>query len=157
MKELISSFSLQIVILAILYSTVLIFVALDLWSGVRKAKKRGEFRSSRGFRKTVEKIIKYYNMLLAVSVIDFLIILAAWELNFQISTNIPMLPVCSFIASIFIGFIELKSIYEKNEDKEKAKIIEAAELLVKIIKDKDNKDFADNIISIIKDSKNNND
>lgn len=157
MKELISSFSLQIVILAILYLTVLVFVALDLWSGIRKAKRRGEFRSSRGFRRTVEKVCKYYNMLIVVSVIDCLLILAAWEFNFQINSHLPTIPICTFIGAIFIGFIELKSIYEKNEEKEKAKMIEAAELLAKIIKDGEAKDVADNIISIIKQSKNNND
>lgn len=157
MKELISSFSLQIVILAILYLTVLVFVALDLWSGIRKAKCRGEFRSSRGFRRTVEKVCKYYNMLIVVSVIDCSLILAAWEFNFQINSNLPMIPICTFIAAIFIGFIELKSIYEKNEEKEKAKMLEAAELLAKIIKDGEAKDIADNIISIIKKSKGNND
>lgn len=147
------NFKLQIVILAILYFIVLVFVALDLWSGIRKARKRGEYRSSRGLRRTVEKISKYYNMLLVISLIDCLLILAAWELNIQISTHIPMLPFCTFVASIFIGFIELKSIYEKNETKEKARINEAAQLIAKILRDSNaNKEMLTNIINLISQS-----
>ena len=148
------NFKLQIVVVAILYFVVLVFVALDLWSGIRKARKRGEYRSSRGLRRTVEKISKYYNMLLVVSLIDCLLILAAWELNIQVSTHIPMLPFCTFVASIFIGFIELKSIYEKNEAKEKARIAETAEILAKLIKDNGgSKELASGLINLITQTK----
>ena len=39
-----------------LYMLVFMVVGADLWSGVRKAKRRGEVRSSYGFKRTVDKM-----------------------------------------------------------------------------------------------------
>ena len=52
-----------------LYMLVFMVVGADLWSGVRKAKRRGEVRSSYGFKRTVDKLARYYNLLIALSLI----------------------------------------------------------------------------------------
>ena len=72
----------QIVMLAVMYFLVLAAIFLDLWAGVRKAKIRGEFRSSFGLRKTVEKIGKYYNMIFVITVIDAMQMIAIAQINF---------------------------------------------------------------------------
>lgn len=58
------------------YILVFFAVMADLISGVRKAKKRGELRSSYGFRKTVDKLGKYYLPLFALTVVDFMQMMA---------------------------------------------------------------------------------
>ena len=133
---LIESFSGQLLMLTCIYLLVLVVIFLDLWSGIRKARQRGEFRSSYGLRKTVEKIAKYFNMLFVITIIDVIQMLAIYHLNPQVSFRLPTMPILTFLGAIFVGFIELKSIYEKAEDKDKGKYQDAAKLAGKIIADK---------------------
>lgn len=104
-------------ILFAIYVLVLLAIMADLWSGVRKAKKKGIARTSYGFRRTVEKLAKYYNALLALTVIDCMQMAAIWYLETYYNYKIPMIPIVTLIGAIGIGAIEVKSIYEKAEDK----------------------------------------
>ena len=49
----------QLMIVAVLYIVVILAIFFDLLAGIRKAKQRGEFRSSFGFRKTIDQILQY--------------------------------------------------------------------------------------------------
>ena len=40
--------------------TPLFFIAFDLWAGIRKAKQRSEKISSDGWKRTVNKVARYY-------------------------------------------------------------------------------------------------
>lgn len=104
-------------ILFAIYVLVLLAILADLWSGVRKAKKKGIARTSYGFRRTVEKLAKYYNALLALSVIDCMQMAAIWYLETYYNYKIPMIPIVTIGGAIGIAAIEVKSIYEKAEDK----------------------------------------
>ena len=53
---------------AFIYLCVFGAIVMDLWSGVRKARRRHELRMSNGYKRTVDKIARYYNMLLVVDV-----------------------------------------------------------------------------------------
>lgn len=143
----------QLLMLAVIYALILCVIFLDLWSGVRKAKARGECRNSFGFRKTVDKISKYFNMILVITIIDAVQMLAIWQLNQQITYNFPIIPILTFGGAIFVGFIELKSIYEKNEDKEKAKFQDAAKLASLILKNKDTKEALTAFMDYVKTEK----
>ncbi len=96
--------------LACIYSLVLVVIFLDLWAGIRKAKQRGEYRSSFGLRKTVEKVGKYYNMIFTITVIDAIQMLAISQINAQVKNQFPVIPFFTFLGAVFVGFIELKSI-----------------------------------------------
>ena len=61
--------------------TPLVFIGLDFWAGVRKAKKRGERITSDGWKRTLYKISKYYNMLIPLMIIDGMQITGFWYLN----------------------------------------------------------------------------
>jgi hypothetical protein len=119
----------QLPILAFIYIVVLIFVVLDLWAGVRKAKRAGEYTSSFGFRKTIEKLVKYLNLLLVITGVDVLQMMALYHY----STDTPRFPILTLIAAAFIGFIEGKSIFEKAEDKERAKVADAARIVQQVL------------------------
>jgi cytochrome c biogenesis protein CcdA len=129
LEDFLRSAETQLVMLALVYVLILAFIFLDLWAGVRKAKKKGVFRSSHGYRQTLEKIAKYYNAIFVLTVIDVVQMCAVYQLNYQCNSSIPQIPIMTFIGAIFIGFIELKSVYEKSEQKDKAKIADTAKLL----------------------------
>lgn len=108
--------------------TPLIFIALDYWAGIRKAKKRGEKIESNKMKRTAEKISKYYNCIFAMMVLDamqiagfiFLYLYDGWEAH--------TIPVFTFAACGFVAVIEIKSIYEPADAKESKEMKEVAEL-----------------------------
>lgn len=124
----------QITLIVVLYVAVILVVMLDLWSGLRKAKQLGQYRSSSGLRKTVDKLASYFNLLLVLTVIDVMLILSFYHLNPQLSFNVPLFPILTLIGAVFVGAIELKSIYEKANDKDKGRYQEAARLINEIMK-----------------------
>lgn len=117
-------------ILFILYMLVFMAISADLWSGLRKAKKRGEARTSYGLRITIDKLSRYYNLLIILTIIDAMQISGIWYLNTYYNYAIPIFPIITFIGSLGLGFIELKSIYEKAEDKEMGKAAKLASTLL---------------------------
>ena len=118
-----------------IYVLVLIAIMADLWAGVRKAKQNNIVRSSYGFKRTVDKIARYYNVLLALTVIDAMQMAAIWYLENYYGYKIPMFPVVTLVGAIGISLIEIKSIYEKAEDK--VRIENAAALAGKVVANKD--------------------
>ena len=139
----------QLVILFIIYILVAVAIFLDLWAGVRKAKARGEYRSSTGLRKTVAKFCSYYNMLLAITVIDILQMLVVGLLDFEYGYTVPVIPIITAVGASFIGFIEVKSIFENNADKERAKVQAAATDLHRLMKEDGAKDILATALEII--------
>lgn len=146
--------SLKAIFVAFAYTAVLILIFLDLWSGVRKAKANKEYISSHGFRRTVSKIARYFNMLLAVTVVDAVQMLAIFELTQNASSIIPIIPIFTILSAIFIGIIEIKSIYEKSDKKDKAKAAETAKIITEALKNADNKELIISILNTIKSKEN---
>lgn len=153
MENILQTFGPQLIIIACVYALVLFVVFLDLWAGIRKAKQRGEYRSSYGLRKTVDKISRYFNMILVITSIDVVQMLAITQLNPQTNHTLPVLPFFTFIGAMFVGFIELKSIYENSEAKERAKIGDAAKILSQIIQHKDEQEIIAGVIEYLKKEK----
>lgn len=108
--------------------TPLVFIFADLWSGIRKAKIRGERITSRKTRDTVNKIARYYNVLLVLAVIDALQLVCVWYMNTFGNWDAAMFPWLTMMGTIFIGFIETKSIMEPANEKEGKQLKEIAEL-----------------------------
>ena len=121
-------------ILFALYILVFFMIGADFWSGIRKAKKNGIVRSSYGFRRTVEKIKEYYNAMIALTIIDAMQVTALWYLETYYKYEIPMFPFVTLVGAIGLCIIEIKSIYEKAEDKQR--FHEAGALLSSIAKHK---------------------
>lgn len=121
-----------------IYMLVLFAILADLWSGVRKAKKNGIARSSYGFKRTIDKIARYYNVLLALTVVDAMQMASIWYLETYYQYHFPMFPFTTLLGAIGIGLIEIKSIYEKAEDK--VRIDNVAALAGQVVAHKDNLD-----------------
>lgn len=147
------TYTVQFIVVAVVYFLVLIAIFLDLWAGVRKAKQRGEFRSSFGLRKTIDKVSNYYNMLFVVTIIDIIQMLLVLLLNEHASTVLPALPFLTLGGGAFACTIELKSIFEKNTDKEKARVQETAKMLSEILKNKDYQEMFGAFLECVKQEK----
>lgn len=119
-----------------IYIEVFIMILADLWSGVRKAKLRGEVRSSFGYKKTIDKIARYYNALIALTVIDAMQMGGVWYLDGYYGWSIPIFPVVTLLGALGISLVELKSIYEKADEKVKGDYKEVAVLAAEIAKHK---------------------
>lgn len=142
----------QLFLLAAIYIIVLVLIFLDLWSGVRKAKRAGQYRSSFGLRETVKKMASYFNMLLAVTCIDALQGLAVHTLADRV--NLPLFPFFTLGAAIFVGVIEVKSMLEKTEQKERAKLAEATKLVQQLLKDRSVESVLAKLAEVIKSAEN---
>lgn len=121
-------------ILFAMYILILFMIGADFWSGIRKAKKNNIVRSSYGFRRTVEKIKEYYNAMIALTIIDAMQVTSIWYLETYYHYSIPMFPFVTLIGAIGLSIIEIKSIYEKAEDKQR--FHEAGALISQIAKNK---------------------
>lgn len=111
------------------YFLVLAAAAADLASGLRKARRRGETTRSRALRRTVDKLARYYNVLIVLTVVDAMQITAAVFLRTVEGYDVPTIPVFTLIGSLGMAFIEVKSIFEKGDDKEKQQLAELVSLL----------------------------
>lgn len=119
-----------------IYIEVFIMILADLWSGVRKAKLRGDVRSSFMYKKTIDKIARYYNALIALTVIDAMQMGGVWYLDGYYGWSIPIFPVVTLLGALGISLVELKSIYEKADEKVKGDYKEVALLATEIAKHK---------------------
>lgn len=122
-----------------IYIEVFIMILADLWSGIRKAKQRGLLRTSEGYKKTISKVARYYNALIALTVIDAMQISGIWYLTVYYDYNIPIFPAVTLLGALGISLVELKSIYEKAEDKQKRDYQKVATLVAEIVKSKTDK------------------
>ena len=119
-----------------IYIEVFIMILADLWSGTRKAKQRGEVRSSYMYKKTIDKIARYYNALIALTVIDMMQMGGVWYLDGYYGWSWPIFPVVTLLGAFGISLVELKSIYEKAEEKVKGDYKDVALLAAEIAKHK---------------------
>lgn len=123
------------IIVVLFYVIVLGFIFADLWAGVRKAKKRGEYRTSDGYKRTIYKIQKYYNVLLALTLVDVVQLALIFYVHWFYGYDILMLPWFSAVGTIYIGFVEYKSIREPADIKEKKQQDDFRRLVVQMVKD----------------------
>ena len=116
--------------------TPLFFIAFDLWAGIRKAKQRSEKISSDGWKRTVNKVAGYYNALLALVVVDCMQMAGVWYLDNYYDYHIPIFPFITLLGAFGVAAIEVKSIYEKADEKERKEMKQVAALATEIAKHK---------------------
>ena len=152
MMELQNQFVAILFIVAGLLFTPLIFIALDFWAGIRKAKKRGDMIRSDKMKRTMDKVSRYYNAILAMLVVDgiqmsafvFMYLYFGWA-------NAYTFPVFTMLATLFVAAVEIKSIYEPADAKEKQELKDVQALAVAIASHKDDvKEIAEAIAEYLK-------
>lgn len=152
MMELQNQFVAILFIVAGLLFTPLLFIALDFWAGIRKAKKRGDEIQSNKMKRTMDKVSRYYNAILAMLVVDgiqmsafvFMYLYFGWA-------NAYTFPVFTMLATLFVAAVEIKSIYEPADAKEKQELKDVQALAVAIASHKDDvKEIAEAIAEYLK-------
>ncbi len=129
-----------------LLTTPVVFIALDYWAGIRKARKRGEPIRSDKMKRTLDKISRYYNAILAMMVVDVIQIAAFIFLYVFNGWNAYTFPVFTIGAVLFVAAVEIKSIVEPADMKEHCQMKEVAELAKAIANHKnDPKEIAEAI------------
>lgn len=130
--------------------TPLIFIALDYWSGIRKARKRKDPIRSDKMKRTVDKVARYYNAILAMVVLDIIQISAFVFLHVYNDWSAYTFPLFTFVAVLFVAAIEIKSIIEPADAKERREFTEVTELAKAIAEHKsDPKEIAEAIASYL--------
>ena len=135
--------------------TPLVFIALDYWAGIRKAKKRGDRILSDKMKRTVDKVSRYYNGIFAMMVLDVIQITMFVFLHLFNGWGAWTVPIFTFGSVCFVAAVEIKSIYEPADVKESREIKEVAELAKAIAAHKsDPEEIAEAIAKYLNQNKN---
>jgi hypothetical protein len=119
-----SHFNALLTVLAVLYACVFVSVLIDLYFGVKRAKRLNIARTSYGYRRTITKLTSYFGLLLMLTIADVA------------ASVVLKMPYFTVLGAIGIVIVEAKSVYEnlKHEDKG---IEEVQKTLLKLLENKD--------------------
>lgn len=135
--------------------TPLFFIGFDYWSGIRKAHQRKEPIRSDKMKRTVDKISRYYNALLALVVVDVMQMAGIWYFDNYYNWQLPIFPLVTLLGAFGVAFIEVKSIYEPADEKEHKEYKDVAALAIEIAKHKTSpSDIAQAVIEYLDNSNN---
>ncbi len=113
-----------ITVLAVLYTCVFLSVLIDLFFGVRRAKRLKIVRTSSGYRRTISKLTNYFGLMLMLSIADIVV------------SVVFKMPYFTVAGAVGIVFVEAKSVFENLKQQEK-NIAEVQSMLLKILEHKD--------------------
>lgn len=118
---------------------VLMAVAIDLGSGLYKAKQRGEVRTSYAYSRTTMKLITNEGAVIIMAMMDVLLFYGhLWDaLHLDVLHSVPVFTV---ITSVWMCFVQAVSVRENAESKGDKK---AADQLIAIIRTMRRKDVDD--------------
>lgn len=122
-------------IMLLIYITELGLVFCDLRAGVRKAKEKGIYRTSEGYKRTIDKIARYFNMTFAMSLIDLVILALVYMLYYFYHVDIWMIPFFTLLGGGYVAFVEIKSIWEPADIKEQKLQKEYSKMVMKLLKE----------------------
>lgn len=111
-------------VLVVLYTCVFLSVLIDLYFGVRRAKRLKIVRTSSGYRRTISKLTNYFGLMLMLSIADVVV------------SVVFKMPYFTVAGAIGIVLVEAKSVFENLKQQEK-NIAEVQSMLLKILEHKD--------------------
>jgi hypothetical protein len=124
MNEDWSHFNALLTVLVVLYACVFVSVLIDLFFGVKRAKRLKIVRTSFGYRRTITKLTSYFGLMLMLSIADI-----AASVVFK-------MPYFTVIGAIGIVIVEAKSVFENLKQQEKS-VEEIQKALLKIFENRD--------------------
>jgi hypothetical protein len=119
-----ANFNALLTVLAVLYACVFLSVLIDLFFGVKRAKRLKIVRTSFGYRRTITKLTSYFGLMLMLSIADI-----AASVVFK-------MPYFTVLGAIGIVAVEAKSVFE-NIRKEEKSVAEVQKLLLKLFESKE--------------------
>jgi VIT1/CCC1 family predicted Fe2+/Mn2+ transporter len=118
-----SHFNALLTVLAVLYVCVFVSVLIDLFFGVKRAKRLKIARTSFGYRRTITKLTSYFGLMIMLTIADI-----AASVVFK-------MPYFTVLGAIGIIIVEAKSVYENLKQEEKS-IEEIQKTLLKLLENK---------------------
>ena len=103
-------------------------------------------------KRTMDKVSRYYNAILAMLVVDLIQMSAFVFMYLYLGwANAYTFPVFTMLATLFVAAVEIKSIYEPADAKEKQELKDVQALAVAIASHKDDvKEIAEAIAEYLK-------
>lgn len=139
MKTIFDGIGNMLIIDLVAMIVVLMAMIVDLISGLRKAKVRGEYRSSEALKRTFTKFITYEGGMIIALCFDILIHMSRLVQLFGLDV-IYGVPVISCLVGAFLCVVEFISVREKAEQKTKKQMDDAAKLLNTMLQNDNLKD-----------------
>ena len=133
----------MLLIVVVAMVVIIIAMAMDAMFGWRKAKLRGEARTSYLFSRSITKFTLYEGVLMISCGIDTLIHFV-WAMFAQ--TIIYCVPVVTCIAAVVLCVVEIWSMKEKAEEKTRNNINHAIKVVADAISREEAVDIAKHII-----------
>ena len=124
-------------VLVVLYSCVLMSVIVDLFFGVKRAKRLKIVRTSFGYRRTITKLTSYFGLMIMLSIADI------------VASVVFDMPYFTVIGAIGIVLVESKSVLE-NIKQETKNVDEVQKMFLKLF---ENKEEIQSIISFLNSNK----
>ena len=119
-----SHFYALLTVLVVLYVCVFMSVLIDLFFGVKRAKRLNIACTSFGFRRTITKLTSYFGLMLMLSIADIA------------ASVIFKMPYFTVIGTIGIIIVEAKSVFENVRQEEKS-VEEVQKALLKLFENKE--------------------
>ena len=111
-------------VLAVLYACVFLSVLIDLFFGVKRARRLHIVRTSYGYRRTITKLTSYVGLMLMLTIADI-----AASVLFH-------MPYFTVIGAIGMIMVEAKSVYENLKQREKS-VEEVPKAVLQLFENKD--------------------
>jgi len=108
----------------VLYACVFLSVVIDLFFGLRRAKRLEITRTSAGYRRTITKLTSYFGLMFMLSIAD------------MAASVVFKMPYFTVIGTIGIVLVEAKSVFENLKQEEK-NIEEIQKALIKFFENKE--------------------
>lgn len=123
----------NMIIIAIMAMLIVFFaMMIDLASGLRKAKIRGELRSSQALKRSITKFITYEGSMIIALGVDMLIHMSRLSQMFGLDI-VYGVPVITCLVGVFLLAVEFMSVREKADQKTKKEMSDAAALLSRML------------------------
>lgn len=123
----------NMIIIAIMAMLIVFFaMMIDLASGLRKAKIRGELRSSQALKRSITKFITYEGSMIIALGFDMLIHMSKLPKMFGLDI-VYGVPVITCLVGMFLLAVEFMSVREKADQKTKKEMSDAAALLSRML------------------------
>ncbi len=119
-----SQIDVLLTVLAVLYACVFMSVIVDLFFGVKHAKRLKIVRTSYGYRRTITKLTSYFGLMIMLSIADI------------VASVVFDMPYFTVIGAIGIILVEAKSVFE-NLRQENKNVDDIQKVLLKIFENKE--------------------
>lgn len=146
--EIVTSLQWVVMLLFLDFTSVIIAAVCDLVSALRRVRRLGMRRTSRGYRRTVDKLARYFITLMSLAVVDALLIVSALLLRSTMQWSVPAFPLFTTLGALCLTFIEAKSVMENTQHR--SDMTDAAKAANDFFNDPALQDLAETLRRIIK-------